>query len=98
MLARVAERIYWLSRYMERTENTARLINAYSYLLMDLPKGTQVGWDTVISITGNHEEFSTQFEQADERNVTRFMLAQKNNPTSILSSMLKATNRPLFVF
>lgn len=90
MLSRVAERIYWLSRYMERAENTARLVSVYSSLLLDLPKGTQVGWDTVINILGNDQEFYEQYEHADERNVTRFMLAQKNNFTSIFSSLLMA--------
>lgn len=90
MLSRVAERIYWLSRYMERAENTARLVNVYSSFLMDLPKGTQVGWDTVITILGNDEDFYQQYEQADERSVTRFMLAQKNNFSSIFSSLQMA--------
>ena len=37
MLARVAENIYWLSRYLERAENTVRLMHVHSNLLMDLP-------------------------------------------------------------
>ena len=37
MLSRVAERIYWMSRYLERAENTARLVSVYSQLLLDLP-------------------------------------------------------------
>ena len=39
MLSRSAERLYWLARYMERTENIARLVNVHMNLLMDLPKG-----------------------------------------------------------
>ena len=38
MLSRVAERIYWMARYLERAENTARIINVNSNLLLDLPK------------------------------------------------------------
>ena len=38
MLSRVAERIYWLARYLERAENTARLVSTYHFLLMDLPR------------------------------------------------------------
>ena len=37
MLARSAERLYWLGRYLERTENTARLLSVYMNLMFDLP-------------------------------------------------------------
>ena len=36
MLSRVAERLYWMSRYLERTEYTARIVSASNHLLMDL--------------------------------------------------------------
>jgi uncharacterized alpha-E superfamily protein len=67
MLARVAERIYWLSRYMERVENTARLVSVYSNLLLDLPRGTKVGWDTMVDIVGSSREFGERNNTADER-------------------------------
>ena len=44
MLSRVAENIYWMGRYVERAENTARLINVNAFLLLDLPKGLAPGW------------------------------------------------------
>ena len=43
MLCRVAERIYWGSRYLERVENTARLVSVYDNLLFDLPRDTNIG-------------------------------------------------------
>jgi uncharacterized alpha-E superfamily protein len=52
MLSRVAERIYWLGRYMERSENIARLVNVNSNLLLDLPAGVRVGWGSLIDISG----------------------------------------------
>ena len=39
MLSRVAERLYWMSRYLERAEDTARIVSAYNHLIMDIPKG-----------------------------------------------------------
>ena len=48
MLSRVAERVYWTARYLERAENTARLVGVYANLLLDLPKGYTVGWHTLI--------------------------------------------------
>lgn len=44
MLSRVAERLYWMSRYLERAENTARLMDVYTNLLLDLPSGVNIGW------------------------------------------------------
>ncbi len=90
MLARVAERVYWLSRYMERTENSARLVNVYSNLLLDLPRGTKVGWRTLIDITGIHELFDENHESADERQVIKYLLADKNNPSSLINSLALA--------
>ena len=45
MLSSVAERLYWMSRYLERTQDTARLIQAYNHLIMDIPKGAEPPWD-----------------------------------------------------
>ena len=39
ILSRVAETLYWMTRYLERAENTARLINATTGVLLDLPRG-----------------------------------------------------------
>ena len=52
MLSRVAENLYWMTRYMERAENTARLINATSQVLLDLPRGASFGWDVLIQVVG----------------------------------------------
>ncbi len=90
MLSRVAERLYWMARYMERAENTARLVNVYSNLLLDLPAGASVGWDTLIKITGDDGLFSEVSEVADEKSVTRYLLTHKLNPGSILNSISMA--------
>ena len=61
MLSRVAERIYWLGRYLERVENTARLINVYGNVLLDLPRPAKLVWESLVAITGSHEGFSALF-------------------------------------
>ncbi|NND89499.1 MAG: alpha-E domain-containing protein [Granulosicoccus sp.] len=84
MLARVAENIYWLSRYLERAENTVRLINVHSNLLMDLPTvDDHQGWIPLISINGLDEEFAELHDQASESTVNHFLLADKTNPGSL---------------
>jgi len=83
-----------MARYMERVENIARLMNVYSNLLLDLPRGTKVGWHTLIDISGAHDEFATKHRTTDERTVIKFLLAEQNG-TSILSilSMVRENAR-----
>jgi uncharacterized alpha-E superfamily protein len=87
MLSRVAERIYWLGRYLERAENTARLLNVYSTLLLDLPRGSKIGWQTLVEIAGCKEEYDEKHKSTDERDVIRFLLADSKKSASILNSL-----------
>ena len=78
LLSRVAERVYWQARYLERAENMARLLHVFSALQLDLPKGTKLGWQSLIQITGHDTYFSTKYKQENERNVVKFLLSEKN--------------------
>jgi uncharacterized alpha-E superfamily protein len=87
MLSRVAEHIYWMTRYVERAENIARLMNVNSHLLLDLPKRMRLGWEPIIDILGCRELFFTLNDSAAERQVLRFVISDLNNPGSILSTL-----------
>nr|VFJ98345.1 MAG: Uncharacterized conserved protein, Alpha-E superfamily [Candidatus Kentron sp. H]VFJ98707.1 MAG: Uncharacterized conserved protein, Alpha-E superfamily [Candidatus Kentron sp. H]VFK03953.1 MAG: Uncharacterized conserved protein, Alpha-E superfamily [Candidatus Kentron sp. H] len=87
MLSRVAERIYWTARYIERAENTARLVNTYNFLLLDLPQGTRVGWGLLPTITGNFERFAKRYQNHDECNTVKFLLADHDNPGSLVNAI-----------
>ena len=87
MLSRSAERIYWLARYLERTENAARLMSVYMNLLMDLPKGVEMGWPQLIRINGCVEQFYEHYNVASERNVAKFLLVDDDNSNSLYSSL-----------
>lgn len=73
MLSRVAEKMYWFGRYIERAENTARIINVNTSLIMDLPRVKHI-WSSLIEITGCEQEFQNRFTVVDERNVIKFLL------------------------
>lgn len=90
MLSRVANNIYWMARYIERAENTARLINVNTHLLYDLPKRIRLGWEPIIDITGSRELYYELYDEADERSVIRFLAIDNRNPASILSSLSMA--------
>ncbi len=82
--------MYWLSRYLERAENTARIIGVNTNLLLDLPGGIAPGWLPLVDISGNRAEFDKQYEgQGHAWRGTRrrhFLVADKANPGSICSS------------
>lgn len=90
MLSRVAEAIYWAGRYIERAENTARLIRVNSHLVLDTPKGISPGWEPLISITGLEAIFEQYYDAPTERNVVKFLIGDSNNLSSILSSINSA--------
>ena len=90
MLARVAENIYWLARYLERAENTARLVNVNANLLLDLPLEYRPGWLPLIDITGNRDLFDAREKRAEEREIVHFLIADLDNPGSILASVRSA--------
>ena len=82
--------MYWFGRYIERAENTARMVRVNTNLLLDLPRLVKTMWADTINISGYANEFYARFGKADERNVIKFMLADSSNPGSIVNSILLA--------
>ena len=87
MLARVAETLYWMARYLERAENMARLINVNANLMLDLPKKTTVGWKPLIDITGTRNYYDEHYDNFDERTVMKYLIGDQSSPVSIASSL-----------
>jgi uncharacterized alpha-E superfamily protein len=85
MLSRVAETIYWIGRYQERAENTARLITVNTNLLLDLPPQVAPGWDALISLLGCDETYAERHPEFTERRVANFLISDESNPSSIIS-------------
>ena len=90
MLSRVAERIYWMARYIERAENSARIINVNANLLLDLPKKITLGWEPLIEIMGIKKLYNEFYTEVNERNVVKFLIADTRNYSSLLSSLIAA--------
>jgi len=82
--------MYWFGRYIERAENTARMVSVNTNLMLDLPRLVKNMWADLINISGYTTEFYARFGKADERNVIKFMLADSSNPGSILNSVIMA--------
>lgn len=90
MLSRVAANLYWMARYLERSENTARLINTTTKLLLDLPPGASFGWDILLKVAGLDRLFSERYAEANEANIMRFLIVDECNPSSIASCVRHA--------
>jgi uncharacterized alpha-E superfamily protein len=87
MLSRSAERLYWLARYVERTENTARLLSVYMNLMFDLPMGMELSWRYLLNICGSEINFYKLYENPTEQNTMHFLMAETGNPGSLFSSL-----------
>lgn len=83
MLSRVAERVYWMARYIERAEDTARLVAAYNHLVMDIPKGSQPGWEILVRILDADPVFDEWFNVRNEQNVLRLLIGEADATCSI---------------
>jgi uncharacterized alpha-E superfamily protein len=95
MLSRVANLIYWIARYLERAENTARIVEVNAQLVLDLQSRQDAddprAWEPLVFVTGSDEKFHELYgEKATERAVVEFMLFDKRNPGSVLSCIAAA--------
>jgi len=87
MLSRVAESIYWMARYVERAENTARLVLVNLNVMLDLPRAVRPGWDKLVEIMGSEELFRDLHRRPDERAVTGFLVSERRNPGAMINSL-----------
>ena len=94
MLSRVANSLYWMARYIERAENTARIVDVNLQLLLDLrdldEKRLAEHWLPIVQTTGDEEQFFKLHKKATAQNVTEFLVFQLENPNSIVSSICSA--------
>lgn len=90
MLSRVAERLYWMTRYMERAENTARLINAVTLMTLDMPGEATFGWHALLKVVGMDQSFFEHHPEANEAAVMQFLIQDERNPSSIMTCIAHA--------
>lgn len=90
MLSRVAESIYWMSRYVERAENVARFIDVNDNLT--LGEGVDLGdqWSPLVYTTGDQELFEELYGEPRRESVLRFLAFDPRNGNSILSCVAAA--------
>jgi uncharacterized alpha-E superfamily protein len=94
MLSRVANSLYWMSRYIERAENIARILDVNLQLLLDFrsldDEGLRDHWMPIVQATGDQDSFVSQKQRATASAVAEFMVFRQENPNSIVSSICQA--------
>jgi uncharacterized alpha-E superfamily protein len=90
MLSRVADSIYWMSRYVERAENVARFISVNLNLSLDMPGEAGQQWWPLVVITGDDAQFQARVSMTTKDSVVQFLTFDPENPNSILSCLRAA--------
>lgn len=91
LLSRVAERVYWGARYVERAQCTARIVRTYTELMVDLPTSVLTSWEPLLAVAGSEVAFELARGGAtDEASIVGFLLADLANPGSMAASVGQA--------
>lgn len=86
MLSRTADHLFWMARYMERAENTARMLDVLSRAAMLMPSSEDAdeSWRSMLSISELSEAYASRCgEEVTEAKVVDFMVREEGNPSSI---------------
>lgn len=92
MLSRTADHLFWMNRYTERAENTARLldVNYQTTLLPQSAATAQAGWQGMLSISELLPAYKQKHGDIVAREVMDFMVKDESNPSSIVSCLSAA--------
>ncbi len=89
MLSRTADHLFWMSRYMERAENLARLLDV-TWQMSLVPQSVEAAnqnWNAVIALNSLEESFAAKYKEVNAENVLRFMVSDADNLSSIYSCL-----------
>ncbi|MFZ9664475.1 MAG: alpha-E domain-containing protein [Limnohabitans sp.] len=92
MLSRTADHVFWMSRYTERAENTARMLDV-NYQTSLLPQSTAVaelGWQGLLKISELLPAYQGLYGEVTPQRVLQFMVREEQNPSSIISCLRAA--------
>lgn len=90
LLSRVADRIYWAARYLERAEDTSRLVQSFQHVFADLPLSADHGrerWTPLLVVSGDPDAAA---HGADEHEVVRFLVTDRARQGSVVASVAAA--------
>ena len=94
LLSRVAENLYWAGRYLERAEDTARIVREHTNLLIDLPLRAPVTWEPLLAVVGERSDFDARYQRADEASILKYLIGDPDHPGSVLNSIGQTQGEP----
>ena len=87
MLGRTASGLFWMMRYLERFENTARLIDAGFRMSLTRARTARSEWESVLTTAGMRDQYLKRHGAFSTRDVVEFMIADRDNPGSLFNSI-----------
>src|SRR5215475_13931289 len=92
MLSRTADHLFWMARYMERAENTARMldVNYQASMLPQSADAAEKGWKGLLGISELSGDFAQRYGAVTPANVMRYMVSDAQNGSSIRSCLMAA--------
>jgi uncharacterized alpha-E superfamily protein len=90
LLSRVAENLYWASRYLERAEDTARVIRSFTDAMADMPTSVTTSWEPLLAIAGSRALYDEGHVRVEETDIVRFLVADAANPGSVATCVTTA--------
>ncbi|MDE2790716.1 MAG: alpha-E domain-containing protein [Paracoccaceae bacterium] len=92
LLGKTAGGLYWMFRYLERSENTARLVGAGLRIALTRWSSGADEWSSIVSTVGARDEFLARHRGFDSTFVVDFMLRDRSHPSSVISLVEAARN------
>jgi uncharacterized alpha-E superfamily protein len=91
MLSRTADNLYWIARYMERAETTARLLEVGARIaLLPSVAGYRNEWDSLLRASGTADGFARKYGEAVQRNIESYLFFDHDNTSSVASCITRA--------
>lgn len=91
MLSRTADNLYWIARYMERSETAARLLEVGARIaLLPTAVGYRSDWDSLLRASGNATGYAAKYGAADQKSIESWLFFDRDNPNSVASCLTAA--------
>jgi uncharacterized alpha-E superfamily protein len=92
MLSRTADHLFWMARYTERAENTARMldVNIQTSMLPRSARDVEQGWRAILGISELQAAYDRKYDVINAKNVLDFMMRDPDNPSSIIACLTQA--------
>jgi uncharacterized alpha-E superfamily protein len=97
MLSRRAKLLYWMSRYLERSNFTSRLLITTNELQLDLTLDDEISWKPLLTVVDLNKDYLKLNKKYSEKKVIDYFIFNKNNSSSIINSLSKSKENSLVV-